>query len=42
MSDIWRYPFYLKLKELAMGYQQTIKNNFLIEQCEKFGISDKR
>ena len=30
------------IKELAMGYRQTIKNNFPMEQWEKFGISDKR
>ena len=30
------------VKELAMGYRQTIKNNFPMEQWEKFGISDKR
>ena len=30
------------VKELAMGYRQTIKNNFPLEQWEKFGISDKR
>ena len=30
------------VKELAMGYRQTIKNNFPMEQCERFGISDKR
>ena len=30
------------VKELAMGYRQTIKNNFPMEQWERFGISDKR
>ena len=30
------------VKELAMGYRQTIKNYFPMEQWEKFGISDKR
>ena len=30
------------VKELAMGYRQTIKNNFPLEQWKKFGISDKR
>ena len=30
------------VKELAMGYRQTIKNNFPMEQWEKFGIMDKR
>ena len=30
------------VKELAMGYRQTIKNNFPMEQWEMFGISDKR
>ncbi|MBQ3607632.1 MAG: hypothetical protein II991_04985 [Bacteroidales bacterium] len=30
------------VKELAMGYRQTIKANFPIEQWEKFGIMDKR
>lgn len=30
------------VKEIAMGYRQTIKNNFPMEQWEKFGISDKR
>lgn len=29
------------VKELAMGYRQTIKNNFPMEHWEKFGISDK-
>ena len=30
------------VKELAMGYRQTIKNNFPPEQWEHFGIMDKR
>ena len=30
------------VKELAMDYRQTIKNNFPMEQWERFGISDKR
>ena len=30
------------VKELAMGYRQTIKANFPIEQWEKFGVMDKR
>ena len=30
------------VKELAMGYRQTIKNNFPPEQWESFGIMDKR
>ena len=30
------------VKELAMGYRQTIKNNFPIEKWEYFGIMDKR
>ena len=28
------------VKELAMGYRQTIKNNFPPEQWEHFGIMD--
>ena len=31
-----------EVKELAMGYRQTIKNNFPIEKWEHFGIMDKR
>ncbi|MBQ7812575.1 MAG: hypothetical protein IJ394_08470 [Bacteroidales bacterium] len=30
------------VKELAMGYRQTIKNNFPMEKWEHFGIMDKR
>ena len=30
------------VKELAMGYRQTIKNNFPMEKWECFGIMDKR
>ena len=30
------------VKELAMSYRQTIKNNFPPEQWEHFGIMDKR
>lgn len=30
------------VKELAMGYRQTIKNNFSPEKWEHFGIMDKR
>lgn len=30
------------VKELAMGYRQTIKNNFPPEKWEHFGIMDKR
>lgn len=30
------------VKELAMGYRQTIKNNFPMEKWEYFGIMDKR
>ena len=30
------------VKELAMSYRHTIKNNFPMEQWETFGISDKR
>ena len=30
------------VKELAMGYRQTIKNNLPPEQWEHFGIMDKR
>ena len=30
------------VKELAMGYRQTIKNNFPPEQWEHYGIMDKR
>ena len=30
------------VKELAQGYRQTIKNNYPMEQWEKFGIMDKR
>lgn len=30
------------VKELAMGYRQTIKNNFPIEKWGYFGIMDKR
>lgn len=30
------------VKELAMGYRQTIKDNFPMEQWERFGIMDKR
>lgn len=26
----------------AMGYRQTIKNNFFMDQGEKFGIMDSR
>ena len=30
------------VKELAMGYRQTIKSNFPMEKWEDFGIMDKR
>ena len=30
------------VKEMAMGYRKTIKNNFPIEKWEYFGIMDKR
>ena len=30
------------VKELAMGYRLTIKNNFPPEKWEHFGIMDKR
>ena len=30
------------VKELAMGYRQTIKNNFPMEQWDTSGISDNR